>query len=333
VDIDRAGRALAGAGRHLRSTWNERVLSGLGAFGGLFDIAAFEGIAQPVLVSSIDGVGTKLKIAFATGRHDTVGACLVNHCVNDILVQGGRPLFFLDYFASGRLGEGVLEQVVGGMAAACRENGCALIGGETAEMPGFYAEGEYDLAGCIVGVVDRGALVDGSGIADGDLLVGLASTGLHTNGYSLARRALLDSGRYALDASPEGLENSLADALLAVHRSYLETVRRLSAALRIKGMVHITGGGFFDNIPRILPEGLGAVVETARWQPPPLFPLIAAAGPVPREEMYRVFNMGVGFVVVIDPADLAALEALALPESLGPIGRVEAGIAGVHLSD
>ncbi|MBN2171652.1 MAG: phosphoribosylformylglycinamidine cyclo-ligase [Candidatus Krumholzibacteriota bacterium] len=329
VDIDRAGRALKRAGGDVKSTWNARVLSGLGAFGGLFDAAGF---TRPVLVSSIDGVGTKLKVAFAAKRHDTVGACLVNHCVNDILVQGARPLFFLDYFATGRLAEDVLVAVLAGMAGACKANGCALIGGETAEMPGFYPDDEYDLAGCIVGVVDREQVVDGRAIRPGDLLVGLASTGLHTNGYSLARRVLLDGGAYALDDRPPQLGGTLADALLAVHRSYLSHVGRVTAAgVTIKGMVHLTGGAFLDNIPRILPAGCAAAIDTRAWLVPPLFELIASAGGVAREEMYRVFNMGVGFVLVVDPADAPRIDALGLADCLGVIGRVEAGAGGVRL--
>jgi len=330
VDIDRATSALKRAGAAVRSTWTPRVLSELGAFGGLFDASGFK---DPVLVSSIDGVGTKLKIAFATGRHDTVGACLVNHCVNDILVQGARPLFFLDYFGTGALGPGVLEAVIGGMAQACRENGCALIGGETAEMPGFYAAGEYDLAGCIVGLVEKGRVVDGRGIRPGDLLVGLASTGLHTNGYSLARKVLLEEAQLALDAVPPGLDVTLADALLAVHRSYLRHVERAEAAgVTIKGMVHLTGGGFRDNIPRILPAGCRAVIDTRAWTVPPLFRLIAERGRVERAEMHRVFNLGVGYLLVIEPAQRGLLESVALPDSLGVIGRVAAGEGPVELA-
>ena len=312
VDIDQATRALKRAGESVRSTWNERVLSELGAFGGLFDLSGFE---NPVLVSSIDGVGTKLKIAFA------------------ILVQGARPLFFLDYFGTGKLGEGVLEAVVGGMAAACRENGMALIGGETAEMPGFYSADEYDLAGCIVGMVDREKVVDGSAINPGDLLVGLASTGLHTNGYSLARKALLEEAGLPLDGIPAGLDVTLADALLAVHRSYLpHVVKAEGAGVTIKGMVHLTGGGFLDNIPRILPEGCRAVIDTGAWSVPPIFELIAEKGDVEREEMHRVFNMGVGYLLAIDPADLPALEGAGLSDFLGVVGRVEAGEKDVILA-
>jgi phosphoribosylformylglycinamidine cyclo-ligase len=332
VDIDRASRALAAAAAQVKGTWNARVLSKLGAFGGLYDAAAFEGVAHPVLVSSIDGVGTKLKIAFAMQRHDTVGACLVNHCVNDILVQGARPLFFLDYFATGRLGDGVLEAVVGGMARACRANDCALIGGETAEMPGFYSDDEYDLAGCIVGLVDKDRVVDGRGIRPGDLIVGLASTGLHTNGYSLARKVLLESGAFALADRPAGFAASLGEALLAEHRSYLPHVSQLAGAVTIKGMVHLTGGGFLDNIPRILPPGLDAVIDTAAWTVPPLFRLIAETGQVPREEMYRVFNMGVGYCLVIDPADRPRLAAAAPPDLVGVVGEIRAGEGRVLLA-
>jgi phosphoribosylformylglycinamidine cyclo-ligase len=332
VDIDQAGRALAGAGPLLRSTWNERVLSELGAFGGLFDAADLPGCAAPVLVSSIDGVGTKLKIAFAMRRHDSVGACLVNHCVNDILVQGARPLFFLDYFATGRLEAGVLEAVLAGMAAACRANGCALIGGETAEMPDFYAAGEYDLAGCIVGVVDRDAVVNGRDIAPGDLLVGLASTGLHTNGYSLARKVLLEKAHLTLDGQPAGLPGSLGEVLLAVHRSYLPHVTAISRVLRIKGLVHLTGGGFLDNIPRVLPRGCHALIDTRAWEVPAVFRLIAEAGEIQREEMHRVFNMGVGFIVIIAAEDWPRLQEIGLPDCLGPVGRVEAGEGPVRLS-
>ena len=332
VDIDKAGRALKGAGATLRSTWGERVLSGLGAFGGLFDIGGLDGYERPVLVSSIDGVGTKLKLAFAMDRHDSVGACLVNHCVNDILVQGARPLFFLDYFATGGIGELALQDVLSGMARACRENACALIGGETAEMPGFYAKGEYDLAGCIVGIVDRGRIVDGSSIRAGDLLVGFASTGLHTNGYSLARKVLLEDARLSLADAPPGLGVPLGDALLAEHRSYLGHIEKLRGEVTIKGMVHLTGGGFLDNIPRILPAGCHAVIDRASWTVPPLFTLIGELGEIESEEMHRVFNMGVGYLIVIAPADLARVLELAPPDLVGVVGEIAAGEGPVRLS-
>jgi len=325
VDIDRAGRALAGAAAAIRATWGERVLSDTGAFGGLFDAKGLP--ADAVLVSSIDGVGTKLKVAFAAGRHDTVGQCLVNHCVDDILVQGARPLFFLDYFATGGLEDGVLEDVIGGMAKACRENGCALIAGETAEMPGFYARGEYDLAGSIVGVVERGRIVDGSRIAPGDRLVGFASTGLHTNGFSLARKVLLDEGPFSVDSRPEELGGaSLGEALLAVHRSYLPVFETLvGAGIDVRGMAHLTGGGFTDNIPRVLPAGLGASVDRGAWDRPPLFDLIRKLGKVGEDEMYRAFNMGVGFVFILPPEDAARLIEMAPDGLVGEVGRVLEG--------
>jgi len=325
VDIDRAGKALKSAGAAIRGTWGERVLSGVGAFGGLFDAAKLA--EDPVLVSSIDGVGTKLKVAFATGLHDTVGQCLVNHCVNDILVQGARPLFFLDYFATGGLEDGVLEAVVGGMAKACGENGCALIAGETAEMPGFYAAGEYDLAGCIVGVVERGKIIDGSAARPGDKLLGFASTGLHTNGYSLARKVLLDEGPYEVDSRPEELGGAgLGEALLAVHRSYLPAFEALVAGgVAIKGMVHLTGGGFTDNIPRVLPEGCGARMDRSRWTVPPIFGLIQKHGGVDDLEMHRAFNMGVGYLFILSPEDAERVLRLAPPHLIGEIGEIVAG--------
>ncbi|MDP6419376.1 MAG: phosphoribosylformylglycinamidine cyclo-ligase, partial [Candidatus Krumholzibacteria bacterium] len=326
VDIDRASSALKGAGSSIRNTWNQRVLSGVGAFGGLYDL---QGLEENVLVSSVDGVGTKLKLAFQTGRHDTVGQCLVNHCVNDILVQGARPLFFLDYFATGQLEEGVLEAVIGGMAKACEENSCALIAGETAEMPGFYPAGEYDLAGCIVGAVARESLVDGSRIRPGDLLLGMSSTGLHTNGYSLARKVLLDEGGLSPDDSHD--EGSLADALLAIHRSYLPHFQILRDYCEVRGMVHLTGGGFVDNIPRILPEGLSVRIHRDRWEIPSIFRRIAECGNVSDEEMHRVFNMGVGFLFVLSPEDSERVLDLDIPDSLGVLGEVMEGSGEVHL--
>jgi phosphoribosylformylglycinamidine cyclo-ligase len=325
VDIDRAGRALKGAGASIKATWGDRVLSGVGAFGGLFDAKGLA--ADAVLVSSIDGVGTKLKVAFAAGRHDSVGQCLVNHCVNDILVQGARPLFFLDYFATGGLEEGVLENVIGGMAKACGENGCALIAGETAEMPGFYTEGEYDLAGCIVGVVERSAIVDGSRIEPGDRVLGFASTGLHTNGYSLARKVLLNEGPYEVDSKPEELDGaSVGEALLAVHRSYLKQFQAfVDAGIDVRGMAHLTGGGFTDNIPRVLPAGCGVNIDRNAWEVPPLFQLIQNHGGVDEDEMYRAFNMGVGYVFILSPEDSARALDLAPAHMIGELGRIVEG--------
>src|SRR5712671_3624544 len=270
VDIDAGNETVRRIKSLARSTFTPGVLSDIGSFGGLFglDRARFQ---EPVLVSSADGVGTKLKVAFMTGRHDTVGADLVNHCVNDILVQGAEPLFFLDYLATGRLSPEVAETIVGGIAAACRENGCALLGGETAEMPGFYADGEYDVAGFIVGVVDRERLVHGRAIAVDDVLVGVPSAGLHTNGYSLARHVIFDHLRLGVDSYVPELSRTVGDALLEPHRSYLPLVQPLLDAGRIKGMAHITGGGITDNLPRVLPHGTAAVVDTSAWDVPPIF--------------------------------------------------------------
>jgi phosphoribosylformylglycinamidine cyclo-ligase len=257
-----------------------------------------------VLVASADGVGTKLKVAFLANRHDTIGEDLVNHCVNDILVQGATPLFFLDYFATGRLSPDVTVAVVEGLARACRANGCALLGGETAEMPGFYADGEYDLAGFVVGRVERSALVDGHAIRAGDVLIGLPSSGLHTNGYSLARRVVFDLMGLRVDSMLPNLGRTVADVLLTPHRSYLATVRPLLDAGLVKGMAHITGGGITDNLPRVLPEGVGAVVRRGAWDVPAIFRLLGEAGRVPDEDMMRTFNMGIGLIVVVAPGHL-----------------------------
>ena len=328
VDIDAAQKALAGAKAAVRSTWDDRVRSDLGAFGGLYRPAP----GEPLLVASVDGVGTKVKVAALAGRYDTVGQDLVNHCVDDILVQGAEPLFFLDYFATGRLRDGVLEGVLDGFAKACRENGCALLGGETAEMPGVYRDEDFDLAGCIVGRVEEAHLIDGSAIRSGDRLWGLPSTGLHTNGYSLARKVFFEIADLGVDDRPDDLGGlSVGEALLAVHRSYLPEVREIwwtQGRDAIHGLAHITGGGFYDNIPRIVPEGLCARVDTGTWEPLPVFRFIAETGEVPREEMYRVFNMGVGMVAVMPPtADedhLAHMGAF-------PIGMVVEGDAPVEV--
>ncbi|HXB61235.1 MAG TPA: phosphoribosylformylglycinamidine cyclo-ligase [Acidobacteriaceae bacterium] len=284
-----------------QKTFNKQVLSDIGGFGGLFALDLVK-YPNPVMVSSADGVGTKLKVAFELGIHTTVGADLVNHCVNDIAVQGAVPLFFLDYLATGKLEGSVVEKVVSGLSEACRANGCALIGGETAQMPGFYAEGEYDLAGFIVGVVDREKLITGENIEVGDLLIGLPSTGLHTNGYSLARKLFFEIAKY----SPESYVNEIKDkagaALMKTHRSYLAIIKKLTAEGMVKGMAHITGGGITENLPRILPKGCGALVETASWTVPPLFQHLQHLGRVDRDEMCRTFNMGIGMIIVI-PAE------------------------------
>jgi phosphoribosylformylglycinamidine cyclo-ligase len=297
VDIDAGNETVRRIKSLARSTFTSGVLSDIGSFGGLFKLDARD-MREPVLVSSADGVGTKLKVAFLARRHDTIGADLVNHCVNDILVQGARPLFFLDYLSTGRLSPDVAEQVISGIARACRDNGCALIGGETAEMPGFYADGEYDLAGFIVGVVDRDRLVDGRTIVPGDALIGLTSSGLHTNGYSLARRVLFDVCGLRVDTPVREFRSTVGDALLAEHRSYLRAVEPLLAASLVKGMAHITGGGITENLPRVLPDGCAAEVRREAWPVPQIFRYIEARGAVPRDDMFRTFNMGVGLILV-----------------------------------
>ncbi len=319
VNIDAAQAALARAKAAVRSTWDDRVRSDLGSFGGLYRTAP----GQPLLVASVDGVGTKVKVASMAGRFDTVGRDLVNHCVDDILVQGAEPLFFLDYFATGRLADGVLEAVLDGFSGACRENGCALLGGETAEMPGVYSDTDFDLAGCIVGQVREEDLIDGSAIAAGDRLWGLASTGLHTNGYSLARKVCFEAAGLDVHDTIPGVGETVADALLAVHRSYLAEARALWAAHGrdcIHGMAHITGGGFVDNVPRVVPDGLCARIETSAWKVPPLFGFLCEKGEVAKAEAYRVFNMGIGMVLALppelDPNAVAGVEAVEIGEMI-----------------
>ena len=299
VDIDAGNETVRRIRALAKGTFTPGVLSDIGSFGGLFQLPLGEA-SEPVLVASADGVGTKLKLAFMSGRHDTVGQDLVNHCVNDILVQGARPLFFLDYLATGRLAPNVAEQIVSGMAVACRENGCALLGGETAEMPGFYADGEYDLAGFVVGLVDRARIVDGRDLVPGDVLVGIPSTGLHTNGYSLARRIVFDVLKLDFDSHIEELGTSIGDALLVPHRSYLRTLQPLLDRQLVKGLAHITGGGITENLPRIFPEGRGAVIARDAWDVPPLFTFLQQGGGVSDDEMLRAFNMGIGMIVACE---------------------------------
>jgi len=308
VDIDAATRATDRIKELARRTFNERTLSEIGSFGGMFD-GAFPNMAQPVLVASADGVGTKLKIAFATGVHNTVGRDLVNHCVNDILVQGARPLFFLDYVATGKLSPEVVASVVEGVANGCRENGCVLLGGETAEMPGFYREGEYDIAGFIVGVVDRAKIIDGKTIAPGDVLLALPSAGLHTNGYSLARKLFFEVAEYEPLMQLTELGTTAGGALLDPHLSYLRPLEGLLDRGVIKGLAHITGGGLTDNIPRILPEGTAVKIEKGTWKVLPIFELLQRLGNVSEPEMYRTFNMGVGMVIVTSASDAEVIKA------------------------
>ena len=322
VDIDAGNDTVRRIRALARSTFTAGVLSDIGSFGGLFRFETGR-FREPILVSSADGVGTKLKVAFLTGRHDTVGADLVNHCVNDILVQGAEPLFFLDYLATGRLSPEVAESVVGGIASACRDNGCALLGGETAEMPGFYGEGEYDLAGFIVGVVDRERLISGRTIAVGDVLVGVPSSGLHTNGFSLARRIVFDQLGLRVDTHVEELGCTVGEALMEPHRSYLSLVRPLLDGGRIKALAHITGGGITDNLPRVLPHGTAAVVDAAAWEVPPIFRWLQQNGRVPSDDMMRTFNMGLGLVVVT-----ARDTAEQLMEELAARGGRDARVVG-----
>lgn len=326
VDIDAATRATDRIKELARATFNERTLSEIGSFGGMFD-GAFPTMTHPVLVASADGVGTKLKIAFATAVHNTVGRDLVNHCVNDILVQGARPLFFLDYIATGKLSPEVVASVVEGVANGCRENGCVLLGGETAEMPGFYSEGEYDIAGFIVGIVDRRRIIDGKTIVPGDVLLALPSVGLHTNGYSLARKLFFEVAGYEPQTPLPELGMTAGEALLQPHVSYLRPLTDLLDREVIKGLVHITGGGLVDNIPRILPEGTAVQIQQGSWPVLPIFELFRSLGNVSDFEMYRTFNMGVGMVIVCSPSNATIIKAHfeAFGDPYYEIGSVIAG--------
>lgn len=339
VSIDNANRAVAKIREFARSTFNERTLTEIGSFGGMFS-GAFPNMSDPVLVASADGVGTKLKIAFETGIHNTVGTDLVNHCVNDILVQGARPLFFLDYFATGKLEPDVTASVVEGMASACKENGCVLLGGETAEMPDFYPEGEYDLAGFIVGVVDRSKVIDGRSIEPGDVVIGLPSTGLQTNGYSLARKLFFEVGGYKVDSFVDELGTTVGEALLATHASFLPQIGQLldkfstaDEGVRvplIKGLAHITGGGFLENIPRILPDGVSVEIKRGSWTEPPIFGLLQRLGNVSESEMFRTFNMGIGMVLICSQFDADAI-AHHIGDGMD-IGTVQAGNKEVSIT-
>ena len=325
VDIDAATRATDKIKELARRTFNERTLSEIGSFGGMFD-GAFPNLQQPVLVASADGVGTKLKIAFLTGVHGTVGRDLVNHCVNDILVQGARPLFFLDYIATGKLQPEVVAGIVTGVADGCRENGCVLLGGETAEMPDFYAAGEYDIAGFIVGIVDRAKTIDGKTIAPGDVLLALPSAGLHTNGYSLARKLFFEVAGYQAESHLAELGMTVGEALLQPHVSYLSALDGLLDSGLIKGLAHITGGGLTDNIPRILPAGCAVQIERGSWPVLPVFKLMQQLGNVAEAEMYRTFNLGVGMVIVSAPQDQQTIVTrLADRTPCFEIGRVVPG--------
>jgi phosphoribosylformylglycinamidine cyclo-ligase len=309
VDITSGDRSKQRIKMLARKTFNRQVLSEIGGFGGLFALD-LEKFPNPVLVSSADGVGTKLKVAFELGIHHTVGQDLVNHCVNDIAVQGATPLFFLDYLATGKLEDMVVEKVVQGISEACRANGCALIGGETAQMPGFYAEGEYDLAGTIIGAVNRDRIITGENIQIGDVLVGLPSNGLHTNGYSLARKLLFEVAKYGPEQYINELKDKTGAALMRTHRSYLSVIKKLTSAEVVSGMAHITGGGITENLPRILPKGMGAMVDLASWQVPPLFEHLQHLGSVEQDEMLRTFNMGIGLIAVVPAEKIKKTKAI-----------------------
>jgi phosphoribosylformylglycinamidine cyclo-ligase len=305
VDIDAGTEAVSRIKKHVRSTFNSNVLTDLGGFGGCFQFPQ-DRYKAPVLVSSADGVGTKLKLAFLTGRHDTIGQCLVNHCTNDILAVGARPLFFLDYFAAGKLEVDVFEEVVSGLAKACRENDCALIGGETAEMPDFYKPGDYDISGTIIGVAEKDEMMPNRGVNSGDILIGLPSTGLHTNGYSLARKVLLD--HYDCSDFVESLGSTVGDALLAIHKSYLPAMDGILHENWLVGISHITGGGIVDNTKRILGEGQDLEIDWNCWERPPIFKLIQELGNVPEDDMRHSMNLGIGLIVIVKSEGLSTLQ-------------------------
>ena len=325
VDIDAGMEVVERVKRLAKSTFTDGVLSDIGTFGGLFR-PELSGMDEPVLVASADGVGTKLAVALAAGVHTTVGVDLVNHCVNDILVQGARPVFFLDYLATGRLSPDVSASVIEGIATGCRQNGCALLGGETAEMPVFYADGQYDLAGFVVGLVDRARIIDGRTIVPGDVLIGLPSSGLHTNGYSLARRILFDKLGLRVDSVVDGLDCTVGEELLRTHRSYQSALRPVIDTGCVKGIAHITGGGLTDNVPRVLPDGCAAVIDPGRWTIPPVFELLRERGEVPPADMYRTFNMGIGLVVVCARDD--SHHVLSKLITCGEIGAALIGAVG-----
>ena len=326
VDIDRANRTKQRIKYLAHKTFTRGVLSEIGGFGGLFAVDRVK-YADPILVSSVDGVGTKLKIAFEMDLHSTVGADLVNHCVNDIAVQGAAPLFFMDYLATGKLDPSVAEKVVEGIADACKHNGCALIGGETAEMPGFYPDGEYDLAGFIVGVVDREKIVTGKDVQIGDIILGLVSNGLHTNGYSLARKLLFEVAHYSPETYVNEIKNKVGNELMRTHRSYWPALRKLIDGQCVVAMAHITGGGITENLPRVLPRGTGAAIELGSWPVLPIFEHLEELGNVPQDEMLRTFNMGMGMLLVVPAAKFKKAQSVLerVGEKAYTIGRIIKG--------
>ncbi len=326
VDVDLGNEVKRGIQRQVRSTHGPEVLGKIGGFGGLF-APDLRGMKEPVLVSSVDGVGTKLKVAFLTGRHDTIGQDLVNHCINDIAVVGARPLFFLDYLASATLDPEVFSQILKGFAKACKAGKCALIGGETAQMPGMYQPGEYDVAGTIVGIVDRKKMLDGSKVRVGDVLLGLPSHGLHTNGYSLARDVLFRKLKLKPDSVVDGISGTIGNELLKVHKNYQPTMAALPEG-QLKAAAHITGGGLIDNLPRVLPSKCDAAIDTKSWKVPRIFSLIGEGGNVPTDEMHQVFNMGIGMVLIVSEKDAPSVAKLTKAR---PIGRVVKGTGVVQL--
>ncbi len=319
VDVDLGNKLKRGIQSLVRQTHGPQVLGKIGGFGGLFR-ASFPGMREPVLVASIDGVGTKLKVAFALDKHDTVGADLVNHCVNDIAVLGARPLFFLDYIGCGKLEPRVFQQLLRGFSRACRSARCALLGGETAQMPGMYRNGEYDLAGCIIGVVDRGNIIDGKKIRPGDVIVGLESNGLHTNGYSLAREILFGKMNLKIDSRLPGSATAVGKELLRVHKNYQPRLAKISTGM-INGLAHITGGGLIDNLPRILPANCDAVIETRKWHAPRIFQILQQNGNIDLHEMYQVFNMGIGMVAVVSERHAGRAMRILEAKRIGQIVR------------
>lgn len=327
VSIEEGERAVRLIRKHARTTFGRGVLTDIGTFGAGYRLSGWR---EPVLVSSADGVGTKLKVAFLTGRHDTVGEDLVNHCVNDIAVQGAKPLFFLDYFAAGKLEAEVAGQIAAGLARGCRANGCALIGGETAEMPGLYSRGEYDLAGFIVGAVERRKMLTGAGIKPGDVLLALPSSGLHTNGYSLARKLLFEVAGFSPDLYVPHLGCTVAEELLKVHRSYLGAIQALHGRGLLRGAAHITGGGITENTPRMLPDGLAAEIDTSSWKIPPVFELLRSLGNIPEKDFRRTFNLGVGMILAVPETRRAAAGRVLdkIKEPHWVIGRVKAMARG-----
>ncbi|MDZ4742538.1 MAG: phosphoribosylformylglycinamidine cyclo-ligase [Verrucomicrobiota bacterium] len=332
VDVDLGNKVKSGLGKLLAKTKRPEVLGKVGGFGGLFR-ASFKGFKDPVLVGSVDGVGTKLKIAVDTGKHDTIGADLVNHCINDIAVLGAEPLFFMDYIGTGKLEPKVFEQIVSGLANACAAANCSLIGGETAQMPGVYQGKDYDLVGCIVGIVDRAKMIDGTKIKEGDIIIGLESSGLHTNGYSLARKILFDQLKLKLTSKIPGEKEPLGKLLLRTHINYLPFVKALGKAVTIKGMAHITGGGLIDNLPRILPKNVNAFIDRGSWKISPLYHLLCEKGRVSEEERYQTFNMGIGYCFVVSSKDvdktMALLRKLRAKPSI--IGQIEKGTGIVRI--